>query len=249
MNQHTIYSALQGRNNYVPVCFIAMKKILTLIISLFALLHAAQAQTDTTAVKKRSASSSNISLGFGFSYSMLTLRSSPFVLVDSTGEMGNSRVKNSLGANVSLCYNIELGERFLLRPGIDAHFMRASILYDTRLDNKKRGEVFPVAVEIPITAMYKIPSGTSSIDLLLGIRPVIAVKQFRSLYPTLKDGNLNIDAGIGIPVKMKKLNCHVEAIYSYGLMNLIGKNDKDFYTNSVSYLGRSYAGLRLYFSS
>lgn|GEM_PF-1919068 len=252
MNQYTIYSALQGRNDYVPVCFNTMKRIFLLHILLLAFIHTATAQTDTTVVKKRSNVSKNIGIGFGFSYSLLSMSSSPFVLLDSTGKLGYSNIKNSLGANISLFYNVRLSERLYLRPGVDAHFLKAGIQYDTRLPNKKNSFVFPVAVEVPITASWSINKKgnfASGPYVALGIRPTIAVEQFVSLYPTIKNTNLNVDAGLGLPVKMKKLAARVELIYSYGLFNLIGKKEDDFYTNSISSLGRNFVGLRFYFSS
>lgn len=231
-----------------------MKRIL--VITLLALLSIqllAQTDTDVEVIKPKA--SKNFGLGFGISYSMLDMQSSPFVLVDSIGKMGESRIQNTLGLNISAFYNIHISEKFMLRPGVDANIMRAHILYDTRLNNKKRSDIFPVTAEIPITAIWKFPCGDirndgfqPSINAIIGIRPVVAIKQFKSAYPTTKDFNLNVDAGVGFPIKTKKLNFTIEAIFSYGLLNLIGENDEDFYTTSVSQLGRSYAGLRFYFN-
>jgi len=177
-----------------------MKKFLTLSIILLSVNHLVLAQemtADSTAVKKRNRSSKNIGLGFGTSYSILSLQSSPFVMVDSTGQLGESKVKNGFGINVSLCYNFKLGSRLQLRPGVEAHVMKASILYDAPLNLKQRAEIFPVAIEIPITLLWNFQlsstrsDGTpNSIKALVGIRPVIPHQQFKSLHPATKDYNL-----------------------------------------------------------
>lgn len=210
---------------------------------------------DSTKVKGRSAFSRNLGFGFGISYSFLQLESSPYILVDSTGITGQSEVQNGLGFSGCLYYSIPITEKFLLRPGIEGHILRSRILYDNNQPNRQRTEAFPVTAEIPIAAVWMLPYGNSdeegmrsSINVVLAARPVIAIPKAMGLYPAQKQANFNIDAGIGIPFSVSKLKFTMEAIFSYGLLNIIGTNENDFHTSSVSYLGRHFAGLRFYFN-
>ncbi len=247
---------MQGRNIYVPVSFyIYMKKYLFLLsLGLVASL-CMTAQSDTTTVKKKSDFSKNFGIGFGVSYSMLSLESTPYVLPSDSARTGESRTKNNVGANISMFYNVHLGKGLTLRPTIEANIMRAQIEYDTELNIKKYSDVFPVSVEIPITLIKSFAISAADAEgyqkafqVQLGVRPVLAVNNFMGIYPAMKTANINIDGGIGMPIKTKKLKFRCEAIYSYGLLNLIGKNDQDHHTYSISKLGRSFMGLRFYFN-
>lgn len=235
--------------------FDTMKKKSIVILVCLVTTLLGQAQSDTSVVKKKSAFSKNLGIGFGFSYASIGLESKPFVLNDSTGKLGYSQAENGFGANVSLFYNIPIGKNLVIRPGADAHFSGGAIVYDTEVNHKKRSEVLPVAVEIPIHLIWKFHYGNTqpdgfqpSINLNLGVRPVIAIKSFANAFPAMQSNNFNIEGGIGMPVKTKKKAFLVEVVYSHGLLNLIGTNQQDVYTTSVSDLRKSFAGLRLYFN-
>ncbi len=233
----------------------ALKHITLLCLALWITQSAWGQTNDTTVVKKKSNFSKNLGIGFGASYSIIGMKSSPYTLVDSTGLTGEVVAKNKLGVNVSLFYNIHAANRLIVRPGIDVHFMKAQLEYDTPYPNKKHSDIFPIAVEIPVHLIWKMKQGTpdadgrqTSLDLLCGLRSSIAIPQFVSLYPTMKETALNIDLGIGMPLKTSKSNFRIEAIYSHGILNLIGDNPQDFHTTSISSLHRSFAGIRFYFN-
>lgn len=229
-----------------------MKKGFLLLMFFCIVVPSGFSQSDTTSRRRerKEAILKNFGIGFGVSYSLLNLKSEAFLLNQNTGKLGNSHIKNKMGASVSLFSNINLGEQWKLRPTIEAHFLQATILYDTELINKKSSSIFPVAIEFPMTVIRNFSNnqGNENLNLLAGVRPSVALKQVSSLYPQMKSFNLNVEAGVGVPVRIGNFKLRIEAIYSHGLFNLIEKNTDDFYTNSISYLGRNFAGFRFYFN-
>ncbi len=192
----------------------------------------------------------NLSMVLGVSYSNLTFESKPYFL-DSAGTIGKSDFKNAAGLSVGVSYNFYLGNHFILRPSVEANFMSPEILYDTEIEHKISSSVFPVAIETPLALVFS-PTGYDQLDLtrrlpeiMCGIRPVFALAAFADLRPELKTKDLNIDFGLGYPMKVKKVTMRFELFYSYGLKNLIGVNEEDFRTTSISLINRSYSGFRV----
>ncbi len=191
-------------------------------------------------------------LGFilGASYSNLTFESKPYFL-DSAGTIGRSDFKNAGGISAGVCYYFHLGNHLLARPAVEANIMSPKIFYDTEVDHRSSSSVFPVAIETPLAFIFS-PSGYDQPEMkkrlpeiMCAIRPVFAIPAFVDLRPEIKTKNLNIDFGLGYPMKINKLTMRAELFYSYGIKNLIGVNEADFRTTSVSLITRSYSGLRL----
>lgn len=222
----------------------------------FALIHHCSIAQDEAAQetsKSRSTVRDRLFIGIGASYSVMELKAAPYTILDSTGRLGYVSAKNRAGINASIHYNIPLHNRFQFRLGIEAHYLRPTLEYDQRLLNKKHSDIFPVEVEIPVVVQFALGSKTNEAGdnstpyIITGFRPAIPLKQFISLYPTTKSYNLHADFGVGIPLSSNKYRIKLEAVYSLGLINLIGQNEQDFHTASIQTLKRSYAGLRFYF--
>jgi hypothetical protein len=233
-----------------------MFKHLYLLLTLLVAQVGVHAQETESTAKPRSGKqiSERIVIGIGASYSIMELESTPFTLMDSTGTLGHISIKNKAGVNASVHYKIPLHERFSLRLGVEAHFLRPTLEYDQQMRNKKHSDIFPLEIEIPVVAQFALGSKTNdegdnrSPYIVAGVRPAIPLKQFMSIYPTTKSYNIHADFGVGIPLTSKQYGMKLEAVYSLGLINLIGKNDQDFHTTSIQTLKRSFVGLRLYFS-
>jgi hypothetical protein len=232
-----------------------LKHVYLLLTLLLAQVYVHAQETETTSkVRSTKRVSERIVIGVGASYSIMELESTPFTLVDSTGILGNVAVKNKAGVNASVHYQIPLHARFNLRIGLEAHFLRPTLEYDQQVLNKKRSDIFPLEIEIPVVAQFALGNKTNDAGqnqtpyIVAGVRPAIPLKQFISIYPTTKSYNVHADFGVGIPFPSKQYGIKLEAVYSLGLINLIGKNEKDFHTTSIQTLKRSFVGLRLYFS-
>ena len=226
-----------------------MKKIIAVIIFCFAMGNIIA--QDSTGVQK--SWGKNLTLYAGMNYSIITLESKPY-FIDST-RVGYSHAKNAAGASAGLAYYIKLGKNFMLRPGVEGNFTQSRIEYDTKVTHKESSGVFPLTVETPVALIFsRNVSGGFSADrriwpeVQLAVRPVFPMKFFNSTRPAMETFNFNIDIGVGYPIQLKNAIMRTELIFSYGLLNIIGTDETDVKTSSISYLGRSFAGLRLYFN-
>lgn len=199
----------------------------------------------------KTASSKEMCISFGLLYSNLTLDSEPF-FADSAGKVGYSNINNGGGLSLGLAYNLYPGKYFLFRPGLETVILSGNIAYDTDINHQKKSNIWPVALEVPLTLIYSrnIHSGVVADkrtwpEIGLGIRPAIALEYFFDMRPTMKTFNLNADLVVGLPLRWKKANARIELIYSHGFNNLIGVDDDDLYTYIVNDVRRSYFGLRL----
>lgn len=224
----------------------------TLAILLVWFCTYAAAGQDSTAIKK--ASAKNFGLSAGASYSILVLKSTPY-FTESGTVLRNAEVVNAPGFNVGLFIYKPLKEKFSMRFAVDANMLPAYLSYDTGKPNKEESYIYPLTIDIPISFIYgrhfRYDVEAKSLfrsGLIAGIRPVIPLSLFNSTQPLLSGFNLNIDLGISQPIAMKKGIMRTDLFFSYGLLNLIGKDESNFRTNSINYLGRSFVGLRMYFN-
>lgn len=189
----------------------------------------------------------------GASYSNMGFESKAY-FVNSAGTAGKSNIRNSAGVSAGFCYYFRLNQWILLRPSVEGNMMPVKIEYDTEINHRVHSNVFPLTVESPLCLIVSkennpgIKNNRRLPDFNFAVRPVFAVAALAEIRPTLKTFNLNIDLGIGLPITIDKITMRAELFYSYGMNNLIGTNDKDFKTSTISYIGRSYTGLRLYFN-
>ncbi|MFM9984790.1 MAG: hypothetical protein ACKVOK_06120 [Flavobacteriales bacterium] len=207
---------------------------------------------DTT--KSRVAYASKFGLNFGFNYSFLRLESNPYFLEDGNG-FGEATAVNSPGMNAGMFWHEPLKEKTSIRFGIEASIMFNMIEYETGRLNKDRSQVFPLTIELPVSFIFgrhfRYDVEAKSLrksGVMAGLRPVFPVPAFNSSQPVLKSFNLNIDVGVSKPVALKKSIMRTELFFSYGLLNMIGKDETDYKTKSIEYLGRSFVGLRMYFN-
>lgn len=193
-------------------------------------------------------------LSFGGSYSLLAMDAKPYFLGDSTATALPEAI-NSAGLNIGLFWYQPMKEKWAWRLGMEANVMGSKIRYPRAGKDPETLGVYGFTLDFPLHFLfgrhYRADLQAESFckwGILAGVRPVAALGLFNSLQPTVKNFNLNIDLGIGRGIALKSTTMRVEAFYSLGLFNVIGENDKDFHTNSISYLSRSFAGLRLYFN-
>jgi hypothetical protein len=191
-------------------------------------------------------------LGFilGANYSNLGFDSKPYFL-DSAGTIGRSDFKNAGGVSAGICYYFNIGNHFFIRPAVEANIMAPKIYFDTEIDYRATSEVFPVCIETPLSFIYSFSGiekkqGAKQLpELMCAVRPVFSLSAFADLRPNMKSKNLNVDFGLGYPVRINKLTMRIEAFYSHGINNLIGENKEDLRSASVTLIERSYTGLRL----
>ncbi len=233
-----------------------LKYIVASIIVLCSCQLVAQENTpvvpDSTHARRGSAR--NFGLSFGASYSILQLNSSPyFSQVNST--LYEARILNKMGANIGIFIYQPLKEKLSMRFAVDAHFLNAQLIYDTGKPNKEESTIFPLCIETPISFVYgrhfRYDVEATSLfrtGFIAGLRPVIPLKLFSNNQPILKSFNLNLDLGISQPVALKNSIMRSELIFSFGLLNIIGKDATNFRTNSISYLGRHFVAFKMYFN-
>ncbi len=218
---------------------------------LFLLLSIAALAQDTSEVDIEHAK--NFGFIVGTSYSNMRFESKAY-FVDSAGTSGKSNIRNSPGVSAGFCYYFRLNQWLLLRPSVEGNLLPVKIEYDTEINHRVYSSVFPLSIESPLCLIVSkennpgIKKSRRLPDFNFAIRPVFAVAALADIRPTLKTFNLNIDLGIGLPITMNKITMRAELFYSYGINNLIGTDENDFKTNTISYIGRSYTGLRLYFN-
>lgn len=194
-------------------------------------------------------------MGFylGGSYSNLSFESKPY-FVDSAGKVGRSNIKNAGGISAGICYYLRLSQWVLLRPAIEINMLPAKIEYDTEINHRTSSRVFPFALETPLSIIISkeknpgINERRKLPDFIGAIRPVFSIPALADVRPAIKTFNLNLDIGIGYPIELKAVTMRTELFYSFGLYDLIGKDENDYKTNSVQSLGRSFIGLRLFFN-
>jgi hypothetical protein len=210
--------------------------------------------TSTDSTKSRVAYASKFGLNFGFDYSLLQLDANPYFLENGNG-FGEASAINSPGMNIGLFWHEPLKEKFSLRVALEATIMFNKIEYETGKPRKDRSDIFPLTIELPITCIlgrhFRYDVEAKSLfrtGALVGIRPVFPLPLFNSAQPVLKMFNVNIDLGVSKPIALKKSIMRTELFFSYGLFNLIGRDDSGYKTNSIEYLGRSFIGLRMYFN-
>jgi len=202
------------------------------------------AQADSTSGKV--ASAKNFGIYGGASYSMLRLKSSPYFLNESES-LGNVSVANSVGIS---------GGIFLLFPSVqlraaaEFNLMPCELIYETGKPNQEERMIYPLTVEIPISYLPPaiIKGKRSDLGLVFGGRFVFPITIVGDDIPVVSSFNFNIDGGIRIPLRLTKSDASFELIYSYGVLNLIDKDEENFRNKSVQTLGRDYIGLRLYFN-
>lgn len=219
------------------------RTILALLFILQTLMLTAQDSLDVKAPKKPS----NFALGVGVSYSIMGFESRPY-FIDSTGKVGQSEIINSAGFSASAGYMFKISNRFMIRPSIEAHMMPAKISYDTEIDHKTTSRVYPISLEFPIATVFNLTSKSNSPTAQLAIRPAYAPESYSDKRPLIDPFNLNLDLGIGLPIKVRKASLRTELYYSHGFFDLIGDDPDDYKTRSVKHLTRSFVGIRFYFS-
>jgi hypothetical protein len=200
---------------------------------------------------ERSGASKNVVFSVGITYSNLSLASEPY-FADSAGKVGYSNIENGAGLSLGVGYNIHAGKNLLFRPAVEAVVLAGRITYDTDINYKIKSDVWPVALEVPLTLIYSKHLQAQEGDeksylpeIGLGIRPAFALEYFMNMRPTMQTFNLNADVLLGMPFRLKKANARIELLYSHGFNNLIGEDPGDFQTYTISELTRSYFGLRL----
>lgn len=223
-----------------------------LLISLFLLCAcmASNAQeADTVARNPRS--SKDISLSFGILYSNLSLVSEPY-FADSAGKVGFSNIENAAGLSLGIGYSLYPGKYFLFRPAVEAVVLPGKITYDTDINYKKKSEVWPAAIEVPLTLIYSrnihsevVADKRTWPEIGVALRPAFALEYFFNMRPVQKTFNVNADVILGYPVRWKKSNIRLELLYSHGFNNIIGQDETDVQTYTISELGRSYFGFRV----
>jgi hypothetical protein len=236
---------------------IHLLKAIFLLLAIFQIQCSFAEMRDTTTkdtTKSRVAYAAKFGLNFGFNYSFLRLESNPYFLENGDG-MGEAKAINSPGMNAGFFWHEPLKEKMSMRFGIEASIMFNRIEYDTGKPNKTRSQVFPLTIELPVSFIFgrhfRYDVEAKSLcrsGILAGLRPVIPVPSFNSTEPALKSFNLNIDLGVSKPIALKKSIMRTELFFSYGLLNMIGKDDADYKTYSIEFLGRSFVGLRMYFN-
>lgn len=231
------------------ILFFMMKLISALSLLFYSCMAIAQ---DSTKVDVEHAK--NLGFYIGASYSLVSIDSKPY-FTDSAGKVGFSDVKNKVGLNAGLCYYVKLGKSLLFRPAVEVNMIPAVIQYDTDINHRDESGVFPFTFEVPIGFIYSrnVSGGITAYrrrwpEIGAAVRPVMAIPAFNSVRPKMKKYNLNLDLSLGYPIKLKRTTMRVEVLFSYGLFNLIGEDETDVKTYSVNTVGRSYAGMRLYFN-
>jgi hypothetical protein len=210
------------------------------------------AVADSTHGKKGTAR--NFGLSFGASYSVLQLDASPY-FSEANSSLYKAQINNNMGANIGVFIYQPLKEKMSLRFAADAHFLNAQIIYDTGNPNKEESPVFPLCIETPISIVYgrhfRYDVEATSLfrtGFIAGLRPVLPLKLFNNTQPILKSFNLNLDLGISQPKALKSSILRSELIFSFGLLNLIGKDTTSYKTNSINYLGRNFVAFKMYFN-
>lgn len=205
--------------------------------------------TDTTSAKSHT--SKDVVFSFGLLYTNLSLTSEPY-FADSAGKIGYSNIENSGGLSLGVGYNLYPGKFLLFRPAIEAVVLPGRITYDTDINYRKKSDVWPVALEVPLTLIYSrnihggvVADKRTWPEIGLGVRPAFALEYFFDMRPTVKTFNINADVVLGVPVQLRKAKARIELLYSYGFNNLIGVDENDLQTYTVKELGRSYFGLRV----
>lgn len=200
---------------------------------------------------ERSEAAKNVVFSVGMCYSSLTLNSEPY-FADSAGKVGYSTIENGGGLSLGVGYNVFAGKNLLFRPAVEAVVLAGRIAYDTDINHKIRSDVWPVALEIPLTLIYSRhlqqgDTGKRSYlpEIGVGFRPAFALEYFMNMRPTIQTFNVNADVMLGMPFRFIKANARIELLYSHGFNNLIGEDPGDFQTYTISELTRSYFGLRL----
>ncbi len=228
--------------------FFMMRYIFTLLILTIAF---SALSRDTTTVDIEHAK--NFGFILGTSYSNMRFESKSYLL-DSIGTSGKSNIRNSVGLSAGFFYYFRLNQWIMLRPGVEGNILPVKIEYDTEINHRTQSRVFPLAIESPMSIIISkednpgLKEKRRLPDFNFSVRPVFAIAALADVRPTLKTFNLNFDVGIGFPITLNKITMRAELFYSQGIYNLIGKDDADFKTNTISYVGRSYTGLRLYFN-
>lgn len=161
-------------------------------------------------------------------------------------------LKNSPGILTGFCYNFYAGKRFIVRPAVEAVFLPTRIDYPTEDNYIREQKIFPMTVEFPVSVIFSsfrtksFPRPKAKPEWGVSARPVITVKAFNDLEPSLKTYNFNSDVFIGYPFSNDKTVTRLELFYSYGWLNLMGEGT-DYRTTSIQCLYRNTAGVRLIF--
>jgi hypothetical protein len=229
-----------------------MKKILLSLLFCSALV--AFGQSDTTKTKReRKPFAKNFGLMGGVNYSVVSLESSPF-FVKGQDKLGTSSAQSGFGISGGIFGLFRINRTLMFRMMAEANITQAKINYDL-VDHEEFSFVFPVTVEVPISIVYSRNIAGAYVadqrrwpEISAGIRPVVPLTIFQDLQPRMKTFNLNVDLGVGLPFRLSKTTLRTELLFSYGLLNLIGEDEEHSKTYSISYIGRSFAGLRLYFN-
>ena len=210
--------------------------------------------TMTDSTKSNAASAARFGLSFGFDYSLLSMRSNPYFLENGSG-LGEASAINSPGLSIGMLWYEPLREKTSLRFGLEATIMRTQIEYPTGKPRNENSQIYPLTIEIPVAFIFgrhfRYDLEAKSLfktGVMAGIRPVIPLSLFSSIQPVTKPFNLNVDLGISKPIALKKSIMRTELFFSYGLFNIIGKDETSYKTSSISFLGRNFVGLRMFFN-
>jgi len=211
----------------------------------FVRVTAQEASKDSTIVR----ASKDLGLYIGAAYSLYQMSADTYDLDGFTAEPD---LKNSPGILAGFCYNFYAGNHLIVRPAIEAVFLPTKIAYQTENNYIREQSIFPMTVELPVSLILSsfrtksFPRPKAKPEWGVSARPILAVKAFNDLEPTLKTYNFNSDVFIGYPFSNDKSVARLELFYSYGWLNLIGEGT-DYRTSSIQRLHRNTAGIRLIF--
>ena len=174
-------------------------------------------------------------------------RTNPYVLVDSTQEMGNSDIQNAIGVAGGITYRHPLSDLWSFRAGFDGVVTSPFIQFDTKVNYRERSIIYPLTIELPLMMLRKFSNQeTHHHEFGLGIRPAMAIPSGQPAFPKLKQYFVCIDASYGLALQRPKSVMRCEVFASICPLNLIA-DGSDYKTQSITMIQRNMLGLRLIF--
>jgi hypothetical protein len=190
-----------------------------------------------------------IGIQWGLQYSQLKLESSPYFIEGGNGGIGKVSSRDMPGIAAGLHVQFT---KLRLRAAVEASIMPSEIAYETGKGNMHEEHwVYPVTVELPITYFSPRLHGEKSSKkfnpgLFGGVRFIAPISTFHDDYPAQTPFNMNLDAGVRIPLNFEGFSSSIELFYSFGMFNTIESDTEDYRNHTIQGLRKDFAGVRMY---
>ena len=199
----------------------------------------------------------NFGIFAGPNFSQLDITTHPNLL-DADSNSFSIYVRNKVGLIGGLFYQRPLNRGYL-RWSVAGNFTVGRLVYDYGKIIKPYYLVQPFTVQAAmhyrwgkkrIWQLFSEPFVAEVKDNLIaplaGLAYERAIEFFNSAHPGMKLWNAYAEVGIGLNLNVNKMILRMDAVYSFGLVNLTDGTD-DYYTNAYGKLRKNFFSLRFYF--